>query len=371
MACSLMYHAVHIRKLRIESDAARRGSEVHRVIAEYMDFLNITRQKTDYRKLEQLAENTSQEGAEILETFRDSWFVDPEKIYDTELYIALDENYKLLDAHGQAKRGDPSPEGTAVEGTLDLVVMESPYDAVIDDWKTYHQIVDADSFQAHLYPLLLFKMNPRLQTVTFVLSFVRYGCATRSTQFTREDLPRLEAMVGKARARLIELHTKPEGRLKATPCRACMWCPLLLTECPMKNINPRANLSPEERVGLAVWMKAAKKENDAILKDWIAEQGPVQHSDANGIKFEARFEQVERKSLPLRAAVEAFDEYAETQPVDAGYLFDTLTVSGWKSPMKKRARAKLAAQLDGRIRVKTSTRFKIGEPNEIEEEEED
>jgi hypothetical protein len=49
------------------------------------------------------------------------------------------------------------------------VVLHSLTEAEIDDWKSYYQVTDADTFQAKFYPLLLMCLNPSLERVKFVL----------------------------------------------------------------------------------------------------------------------------------------------------------------------------------------------------------
>jgi hypothetical protein len=47
--------------------------------------------------------------------------------------------------------------------------------AEIEDWKSYYQIIDAETFQSKFYPLLLMCLNPSLERVKCVLEFVRHG----------------------------------------------------------------------------------------------------------------------------------------------------------------------------------------------------
>lgn len=367
MGCSLMYHSIHVRKMRIESEASRRGSDVHAVVARYMDHLNITRQKTDYKKLQELSEDSGEEAREILGTFLETWFCDPEKIYDTELYIALDEDFNVIEFHGQANREDPRPEGAAYEATLDLVIMDTDVDATIDDWKTFHQIVDAESFQSKLYPLMLFCLNPKLKTVTFILNFVRYGDATRSVSYTREDVPKLKKIAERERRRQVDLETKSVGQLKATPGSHCIWCPILMTECPMKQINPFSNLTPEERVGFAIWMKSANKENNAHLKYFAAEKGPIPYRDANGVLYEAGFVKGEKVTFPLIGSVPILTKYLNGNPGDKKFV-QNLNISGLATPLKAKKRGDLAGDMESVKETTTVTKFKIGQPGEREDD---
>jgi hypothetical protein len=70
MACETLYAHKHVQRARMgESEPAARGTEIHQVLATYINHLVRTRRASD------------------LEAF------DPEKILATELHIALDENF--------------------------------------------------------------------------------------------------------------------------------------------------------------------------------------------------------------------------------------------------------------------------------------
>jgi hypothetical protein len=368
MSCSLLYVARHISHIDSDNEAARRGTEIHRVLAQYMDALRITKQQTDYKKMAELSADASPDAKEILDRFTESAFYDFEKIYDTEIYIAADEDFNILEVHGQAKRDDPRPEGTVYEGSLDLVVMESEFEATIIDFKSYFQIIDADTFQSRMYPLLLFLLNPQLQSIKFVLSFVRYGDAQRDVTWTRDDLPKLKKLVAWERARQLRLHETPVDKLTPTPGRQCTWCPLLLSGCPMQNVNPYGNLQPAERVALALWMNAAKKQNDQVIKDWLIEGGPVEYRDANDVRYLAEFKKQDRKSFPLGQSFNILAEWMEANPADRD-LATKLSVSGLSSPLKAIKRAPLKSEMEMVASVKTITKLVIGRPGEEVEEE--
>src|SRR5882762_7187945 len=182
MACETLYIRKHVQGARIgESEPAARGTEIHQVLATYINHLVRTRRATDLEVFDALMKGAGDEAREVLETFRINHAFDPEKILAAELHIALDENFLPIehpDADGQIGE---------YEGTLDLVVIHSLTEAEIDDWKSYYQVIDADTFQSKFYPLLLMCLNPSLERVKFVLEFVRYG-ASRSVEYTRKDL---------------------------------------------------------------------------------------------------------------------------------------------------------------------------------------
>jgi hypothetical protein len=166
----------------------------------------------------------------------------------------------------------------------------------------------------------------------------------------------------------MELHTREESRFRAAPGKHCAFCPLLMTDCPMQKVNPYASLSKEQRVGLALWMSAAKKENDRILKDWLAEGGPVTYRDENGTVYQAEFVKQDRKSYPLENAFNAISDWVKRTPKDV-VLLSTLTVSGLSSPLKAQKRAELNTELQAISQVKTITKLRVGRPGEKDEEE--
>lgn len=373
MACGLLYQARHVHGMKSESEAARRGSEIHKIIAMYMDHLGATKQQSDYDKLAELKMDASPEAKEGMEGFGESWIMDPEKFYDTEIWVAIWSDGSVHT--GKTKRTIDSIRAAAVkndlyvklEGTLDMVLMDSPNEASIYDYKSYFQIIDADTFQSKLYPYLLFQLNPNLQRVRFVLAFVRYGDAMREVTYERADLPKLAALIDRASARQADLHATPSEKLKPSPGRHCTWCPLLLNGCPMRTMNPYENLSPSDRVGLAIWMSAAKKENDAKLKDWVFEKGEVFHEDANGNRYSAQFVESIRTSYPLNATYDKLMDWGEKNEADAKYLLSALNVSGLSSPIKAKKRYELAQQLVQISVKKATTKLKITAADEEDE----
>ena len=175
----------------------------------------------------------------------------------TELHIALDEDFQPIEEPGNTSHI------AEYEGTLDLVMLHSLIEAEIDDWKSYYQVIDADTFQSKFYPLLLMCLNPSLEQVKFVLEFVRYG-VSRCVEYTRRDLPWLKELAQTERARQRKLHelaTVGDRELKASPGRHCTWCPLLLNGCPVAETNPYGQMTAEERLRFALWLQEAEKQN--------------------------------------------------------------------------------------------------------------
>jgi len=253
MACETLYVCKHVQGTRLgESEPAARGIEIHQVLARYINHLVRTRRVTDLEVFDALMKGAGAEAREVLEKFRGNHAFDPEMILATELHIALDANFLAIE--------QPDDEGQIAEyeGTLDLAMIHSLTEAEIDDWKSYYQVIDADTFQSKFYPLLLMCLNPSLESVKFVLDFVRYG-ASRSVEYTRKDLPWLKELVQRERARQRKLHGLNRSRkLKTSPGKHCTWCPLLLNGCPVAETNPYARMTAEGRLRFALWLQEAE-----------------------------------------------------------------------------------------------------------------
>jgi len=354
MACETLYVCKHVQGTRLgESEPAARGIEIHQVLARYINHLVRTRRVTDLEVFDALMKGAGAEAREVLEKFRDNHAFDPEKILATELHIALDANFLAIE--------QPDDEGQIAEyeGTLDLAMIHSLTEAEIDDWKSYYQVIDADTFQSKFYPLLLMCLNPSLESVKFVLEFVRYG-ASRAVQYTRKDLPWLKALAQRERARQRKLHGLNRSRkLKTSPGRHCTWCPLLLNGCPVAETNPYARMTAERRLRFALWLQEAEKQNTRVLKNLMVKRGPIHYRDGNQTEHLAEFVPVEKKFYPYRDAVSILDEWLGTHPDEQG-LREKLTVSGLSSPLKAGKRAELAQKLATIADVRLETELRIG-----------
>jgi len=356
MACETLYFRKHVQRTRFgESEPAARGIEIHRVVAAYINHLVSARRSTDLVILDALMNGASIEAREVLEKFRDNHIFDPEKILATELHIALDLDFQPL------ADSDDDEQTPAFEGTLDLVMLHSLTEAEIDDWKSYYQIVDADTFQSKFYPLLLMCLNPSLERVKFVLEFVRYG-ASRCVEYTRKDLPWLKELAQRERTRQRKLHesaVSDDRDLKVSPGRHCTWCPLLLNGCPVAQTNPYSQMTAEQRLRFALWLQEAEKQNTKVLKDIMVERGPIHYRDGNEGEYLAVFVPVEKKFYPYGDAVAILDEWFKTHPEERG-LRDKLTISGLSSALKAEKRADLAQRLTGALDLHVETELRIG-----------
>lgn len=370
MACQCLYVRKHVLGgPAADSEAAARGIEVHQVLATYINQVVRTRRSTDLGLFDRLASGAGADAREALQRFRDNHAFDPERVLATELYIALDNDFNPIEGTGPVAgvaRAN-STHGAIYEGTLDLVLLDSVTDAEIHDWKSYYQIIDPDTFQSKFYPLLLMCLNPSLQRVRFVLEFIRYG-ASRSVEYTRQDVPRLKELAEHERARQRQLHevsANGGGEFKASPGRHCTWCPLLLNGCPVANTNPYAQMTAEERLRFALWLQEAEKQNTKVLKDLLVERGPVRYKDENQTEYIADFVPVEKKFYPYEEATAALDEWFKTHPEDRDFA-KRLTLSGLSAPLKAKKRTDLAAKLGEVVETRVNTELKVGRTKEQE-----
>ena len=356
MACETLYVRKHVQRAKVpESEPAARGIEIHQILASYINHLVRTKRSTDLEAFDSLMKQAGAAAREVLEKFRDNHVFDPEKILATERHIALDQDfYPIEDSEDERQ----SPE---YEGTLDLVMLHSLTEAEIEDWKSYYQIIDADTFQSKFYPLLLMCLNPLLEKVKFVLEFVRYG-ASRCVEYTRKDLPWLKELAQRERTRQRTLHesaVSDDRDLKVSPGRHCTWCPLLLNGCPVAQTNPYSQMTAEQRLRFALWLQEAEKQNTKVLKDLMVEHGPIHYRDGNEGEYLADFVPVEKKFYPYRDAVSILDEWFKTHPEERG-LRDKLTISGLSSALKTEKRADLAQRLTGAVDLHVETELRIG-----------
>lgn len=351
MACPALYKSkVMDGTLEAPNPFSQRGTEIHRVLAKYVDHLVETRQQTDLLAFDDLVCGIDGEAGDILAGVRDRIVIDPEKVLGTESHLALDEHLSPI----PYEESDPDFGFRigAFEGTLDLVLLDGA-ECEIDDYKSHYQIYDADSFQVKFYALLIFQHLPQVEKVRFILEFVRYG-AKRSAEFTREkDLAKLQKMALDARERQRTLHAAVLNGddVQAMPGSHCVYCPKLQKGCPIAEINPYANQTPEERVRLGIWLAAAKKQNDVVLKDHINVNGPVKIADGNGNSYEAGFRLQNRSHYPLSC----YSTIAERDPD----LVSKLTISGLSAPLKTKKRIDLKEALDEKRLTTCVTKFGI------------
>jgi hypothetical protein len=323
----------------------------------------------DLEVFDQFMRTASGEAREVLEKFRDNHAFDPDRVLATELYIALDEDFLPI-GDSWSREANPNAKTAttpAYEGTLDLVMLHSLTEAEIEDWKSYYQVIAADTFQSKFYPMLLMCLNPSLETVKFNLEFVRYG-TSRTIEYARADLPWLKELAQSERARQRELHKRNGSRTAtASPGRHCTWCPLLLNSCPVAKTNPYRRMTPERRLRFALWLQQAERHNTSVLKDLVTERGPIRYRDENQNEYVAAFEAVEKRSYPYNKVGAVLADWVKAHPEDEE-LMEGLSASGLSSRLKAKKRRALSEELQALANVRVDTQLKIGRADTSETE---
>jgi hypothetical protein len=339
MACPASYQAQYIHGIQSPpNEFSVLGQECHHAMSVYTAHLRASDLSEDWDYFMTLLPYFTIEAQEILSGFIGSMKFNPQTILTTEMRF-YDED---------------------AAGTPDLVTMESPENATILDYKNYFEMIDPDTFQSKLYPLLLFRHNPNLKTVRFVLVFLRYG-RTREVIWTREQVPMLERTLRDARVRQKELHNI-EGLAQAIPGKTCEYCPLLRTaRCQVNDWNPYATMTDEERLRYVIYTRAALASSTAILRQATRFRA-ITVADGNGKQYEARFVAGEKRTLPLMPTLKVIEQHADESGED---LTDKLMVS--KTSLGSLRSAKKRVLLDQALRdielVKPVTAFKISRIN--------
>ena len=407
MACPHLYRDRVINGVdEPESDPQQRGTEVHDMIAAYVEHLVKTRQPSDEPFYQELLSKTVllHESYEIMSRMASALVIDPEKVLGVEMYLALDKKLNPIEMPTVPReRGHRSEAGVELEGTLDYVQLVADNEAEILDWKSMFAAFDADTFQSRLYPLLLFKHFPFLEKIRFVLRFVRYGTLARDVTFTRENIPELEAEAITERRRQLRLHSaaemsdlagddvgmawESEKYLGARPGNHCAWCPKMSASiraqftaqtigiapnvdqslvCPLASINPFVQQTPEDSLRYAVFMDQARNENARILREFVQASGPVTISDANGQTYTAGYELTGSNKYPALETIEALQEWKAMSGEDL--LPKVFVGSTELNPLLK---AKKRFDLNGRMQMLavtiTKTKWHIGKSGEEED----
>lgn len=367
MRCAHLYRARILQGMpEAQNEPALRGNQIHKGASDYVDHLVKTRQSSDPDFFERqiLTRPYLSEALELLEEAEKVGIfkIDPERVLGTEMYLALNEDMEPIEEPLAEPEYGGSPQ-TAYEGTLDRVDVPTRETAIINDYKSQFQIVDAeDHYQALHYALLIFKHYRDIETVQFILHFLRYGTASRDVVFHRSDLPAMEKMVKRERDRQLAFHNSESFDFQASPGTACTYCPLLSGGCPVSGMNPYTDLSPADRASYKLYLIAAMKQNDQVLRDFC-NIDPIRVKDANGKDYEVGYRLVEKGAYK---AVEVLPILTANDPE----LAQKVMLSGLSTPLKAKKRFALQAMLSEYRVVKQSTRFGVSgveEPNEFEE----
>jgi hypothetical protein len=243
-----------------------------------------------------------------------------------------------------------------------LILRESAGHFHIWDYKNWHRIIQPDTFQSKLYPLLVFLNYPDADYVNFSFAFTRYGCVRSLPQpYTRADIPQLMELVQASRTRQLALHANPQQYEKeAVPGKQCIHCPLLrMRECPIDGKNPM-EMDPSERLQWQQYLKQAARANDLVLKD-LAMHGDIQATN-NGKSLKGGFVLKETKQYPAGPALVLLNDWKNATDGQDDLISDLhFSRSALASKLKAKKRATLDQAFDDIATTEQRTEFEVRE----------
>jgi hypothetical protein len=360
-ACPRAYVEIHINgKEQPDSIPSERGSDIHRVMSRYIDHCVKKQVSSDWVAFNKLAHAAGPVAGPILDGIRDSYEVDWQHVYGTEIPLGLDESFHPCSDKGFIYPGvTANPAPSAYNGTLDgILLSEDGLRAKIIDFKSHPAPFDADTFQSILYPFMLFKHLPNLQVVTFELNFVRYQNCLRSVAWKREEMPTMQTAISRARERQRITHENPDDAM-ALPCTVCTYCPLGKTmTCPIAEFNEYLTMNLEDRLRWKVWMARMNEVNNPILKAYAAVNGSVTYQDGNGRTFEYGELPVPATTYPLDwTTIEQLEEHKRLSGEDWEKWGLNISSTTIKPKLKAKKRAALREIFEESI-IQTSTKPK-------------
>lgn len=334
------------------SEFAERGTDFHELSKLYVDFLVASKQQSDWSYGLELigGANWNLEAGVIFKNWMENRSIDPSIVFGTELKIRLGWDLKPV-------TNDSEVVFSADIDRLDVIEKH----ADVTDYKTNFLVFEPQTIQAIMYPWLIFKTMPWLDSVSFTLDFVRYN-TSRSRTFQRSDLPRMDLFIEANVSRLIDAYER--NVWPAAINSTCSYCKL---ECPLVEAGlSREGIgkigSHEEAVEIAQELYAmgkAYKQMHGALKAYAANVGTI--DAGNDIKI--GFKKQERIEFNARTIFQLNETYG----------FDKLrTFHVANKEVKKIARdyPDYAEKARSTAKDKSSTAFKfwneVGDPMEPE-----
>lgn len=380
-ACPRAYVEIYIKgKHQPDSIPSERGTEIHRVMSQYVSHCASKGIASDWTHFNRLAVAAGPEAGPILDGIRDTYRVDHSRVYGTEITIALDEDFQPTDMTGAYNPDQRflltpgvhySARVAAHIGTLDVILLsEDGTHAKIDDYKSHPAPFDADTFQGTLYPFMLFKHLPQLEVITFELNFVRYQNCLRRVQWKRTDMPEMQTAISRARERQRLTHENPDDAM-ALPGKTCAYCPLGKDfTCPVAEFNEYTNLSLDDRLRWKVFMVKMNELNNRVLKTHAEVSGPVRYQDGNGRVYEYGEMPVPSTRFPLDdTTLKVLNEYSAATGEDWRGWRLSIKSTELKAKLKAKKRAALSDIFDDSL-IETSTKpkYAVRTPDGIEQD---
>jgi hypothetical protein len=400
-SCPRFYVEAVIKKRRKPSGLeAARGTQVHRVLAQYAAWCSHKSVPMDLDAFDNFAKAVGPTAANILAGLREGYVVDFAHLLGTEVGMRLDENFHPTHVDGPLEgMAEDSGLNVVYEGTPDaLYTFRDEGKVLIDDAKTHSRPFDPNdpnyALQGQMYSLFVMQFFPWVNEVTFRLWFVRYKNLSRQAVYTRDDLRKLMDTVRTARSLQVSIHDDYNSgkEIEAIGNDGCFYCPLLSNrECPILQDNPNAQGDPSEWLSTSLVYSAYARVNNARMKAWVQANGkniilrdfnnkcysygpvekessvyPLFRKTENGISMDAQ-------GNPEMPIVSLLMDYAHASPDDTKWM-GNLVISSTKlnSYLGTKRRAFLDQAVTDSADKVTKATLKVSKPlDSIDEEPED
>jgi hypothetical protein len=390
-ACALFYiEAVIKGNKRPGGMESARGRQVHKVGADISSWCALKSVSMDLDAFDRFAKGAGPMAAKILVGMRDSYSVDYQHLFGTEIPMSLDENLQpteVVDALGGVSVDTGLPPH--FQGILDtLFLFREELKAQSDDMKTHprpYDPSDADkALQGKMYSLFILQHFPWVDEVKFRLVFVRFKNLYREVTYTRADLPSLIETVKSARERQKMIHFNYDNKIEmeATPGDHCQYCPKMTDRsCPIGQMNENMQLSDEDRLRFKIWDSIFSRANTKVLSAKIQATGKsIVVRDFNGKAYTFGPEESESSVLPLFQAtadgivmdeegnpslpiVSLLMDYAHSTPDDVSWLGKvTISSSNIASYLKAQKRVNIHQAIQDKADKVTKVKLKVSKP---------
>jgi hypothetical protein len=270
---------------RASSAMAETGTDFHAYRAAYIDHLVKVVRPQDPDWVDQWLETNpvSDDARDLIERDAARFYIDPDKVFATELFLSVDSHFQRLENEQTPEPGRPPADPNSfAHGTIDLLEIDGEQATIVDaksGWST--QAVKP--YEGLHYAVLVFAHFPYVNRVTFYWDFIRAE-GLKPLTFERSELESMQKTV-RARHRHIqdiahryELGKEPATNIQAGLCGFCdLTCPIRDTvKRKLLEFPPLQNLEDAKRVAELVYMaRCTAATGDQLLKAWIDQNGPV------------------------------------------------------------------------------------------------
>lgn len=247
MGCEVYFAAYYLTAdaavRRIESAAAKTGTDFHRYRAEYVDYLTGAGKARDEEwGREWLASNgVTPDARKLIEDDLRIFEVDPDAVFGTEVFLSVDHAFNPLELrYGGTPGMLSSDEQALASGSIDRLEIRGRAARVVDcksGWST----VTVSDYEPPNYAALVMAHFPNVDEVSFEWEFARVHCS-KEARYTREDLPWIHEMVRGEWERKNDIARRFAAgeKLAINPWAGlCGFCAL---RCPLRSSVEQGNL---------------------------------------------------------------------------------------------------------------------------------